>query len=237
MSADSAKSSFSHSETRRLERASSLTNSDMDKLWKICGLECEHSAEFAERVRQAVYFYFPGPDSLFLFPAKERARLYDKLEKTVGSLRDQLENIHEEMINEIDWSGEAYEPEGFDTSLPADFGAITYGGYLIYRLQDQLEDFAHMVSDAREDHGKSRGKPKQNESLESTIRDLGEIYQRFSGRAPMAGYRYDELDEQQPYKGPFFDFVHALLWTVNGSNYPTSNTIGDTARRLFKLRK
>ncbi|WP_170326244.1 hypothetical protein [Ruegeria arenilitoris] len=237
MTSDTTPRVLENSEARRLERASSLTDEDFHKLWEICGQEGNYSADFSKRVREAVYFYFPGRSKNFAQSAKERNRFYGRLEKSIGNLREQLDSIHDDMVIEIDWGGDGYEPEGFDLKQAADFGVFTYGGYLLYTLQGQLEDFAEIVATAKKENGNPRGKPKQNEALESTISDLGDIYRDFSGKAPMAGYRYDELDERQPYKGPFFDFLHGVLWTVNGRDYPTSNTLGDTARRLFKLRK
>ncbi len=220
-----------------MERASSLTDEDLNKLWEICGLEGNCSAEFSRRVREAVYFYFPGPSKQFVLSAKERNRFYAKLEKSIGNLREQLDGIHDDMVVEIDWGGDGYEPEGFDLSQAADLGVFTYGGYLLHTLEGQLEDFAEIVATAKKENGNPRGKPKQNEALESTISDLAEIYQDYSGREPMAGHHYDDLNELQPHQGPFLDFLHTLFWTVNGSNFPTSNTIGDAARRQFKLRK
>lgn len=237
MNSNNANLDLGHSVERRFERASSLTEKDMDSLWKICGRDGTHTDEFEEAVRHAVLYYFPGPQRTPAFTAKDRARYYAKLEKTVASLRSQLENVDDQIVNEIDWSGEAFGPENFDTTLAADYGMFSYGGYLFQRLHEDLEVFANIVSSSVADHVPSRGKPKQNGALESTIQDLGDIYETCSGSKPMDGYRYDDLDDLQPYKGSFFDFLHTVFWTVNGTRYPSSNTIGDAARRLYKLRK
>jgi hypothetical protein len=82
-----------------------------------------------------------------------------------------------------------------------------------------------------------RGRPKQNESLECRIVDLGRLYEKISGKAPMAGLTYQELDSEIPYQGQFLTFVTQVFWAWNGRKVPTNPTLGDAARRAFGVRK
>ena len=218
-------------------RAEAFERLNLNTLWKICGLEGGYSDAFESDLWNALYIYRPGPDRYAYLPAKERSRLYIKLENAVSNLLAQMASMDEQIETEIDLEGYGFEPEGFDDSAAAEYAMFTYGGYLIYTLHDQLKTFAEIVSEAKKNSLKPRGKPKQNAGLEQTINDLGEVFRKYSGQAPMTGYRYDELDELQPYKGPFFDFLHATFWTMNGMGKPSSHTIGDATRRAFGLRK
>lgn len=228
---------YSGWDKRDQQRADAFSRLNLNTLWRICGLDGDYSDEFQQDLWDALSVYRLGPDRYAFLPAKDRIRQYDKLENAIQKLRAQLGSMDEQIQTEIDMEGHAVEPEGFDETAPSEYGMFSYGGYLVYTLQEQLKIFSEIVSDAKKNSLKPRGTPKQNASLELTIQDLGDIFERYAGQSPMAGYRYDELDESQPYKGRFFDFLHAIFWSINGIGKPSSHTIGDTARRAFGLRK
>ncbi|WP_171174912.1 hypothetical protein [Ruegeria sp. HKCCD8929] len=82
-----------------------------------------------------------------------------------------------------------------------------------------------------------RARPKQNENLEETIKRLGAVFERYSGRKPMDSYWYNDLDEERPYKGSFFDFLFLFFWVDDAQRNPSVHAIGNVARRLFGHKK
>jgi hypothetical protein len=225
---------------RGKDRHEAFERLDLEKLWVLCDGEGAPRAEFAHDLRKVLQFYRPGPDSFVFLPAKERKPVYDKLEKAISNIHAQFANIHEHIEWEIDTVSIDFEPEEFEeleVLISGEYAGLSYGVYLIDTLQGRLQELSEILSAARKEHTRPKGKPKQNGSLERTIKELGTVYEKYTGREPMAAYRYDELDQTQPYQGPFFDFLHAVFWTMSGKEEPSGHSIGDAARRAFGLRK
>jgi hypothetical protein len=182
--------------------------------------------------------YRPGPDRFARWPAKDRTLHYKTLERAVKNLRDQLKTMHPHIAWELETAGINHEPEDFfDQSIGAQHEGISYSEYLVGVLLNELANFSDIVRDARADNKTPRGKPKQNSNLETTIRGLGTVYQKHTEREPMAGYRFNDIDESRPYQGPFLDFIQSTIWAFNDAENPSNHAIGEAARRAFGLRK
>lgn len=225
---------------REHEMKSAFGRLDLDRLWQICGGKDSPGGDFVNDLREALQFYRPGPNPSAFLPAKQRKPLYDKLEKAIGTLRDQLVNMDDFVAFEIDAASIQLEPDDFDQYASGEYAGLSYGEYQLFTLLQNLDEYSEIVCAARESHTKPKGKPKQNRILEETVKDLGAVFEKYASQEPMAGYRFsdwDGIDESQVYHGPFFDFLHAIFWSMHGKGNPTSNTIGDAARRAFELRK
>ena len=215
-----------------------LSRLDFERLWHLCGGEGAASDTFEHDVKSVMRRYRLGPDRFARMPAKERTPHYRTLERVVGSLRDQLETMHPHIAWELETAGINHEPEGFlDQSIGEPHEGLSYSEYLMDALLNELAIFSDILRDAQADNRTPRGKPKQNSNLETTIRGLGAVYQKHTEREPMAGYRYNDIDESQPYQGRFLNFIQATIWAFNGAQKPSSHAIGEAARRAFGLRK
>ena len=216
---------------------SSFSRIDLQKLWILCGRQCEQSACFEESVRAVVEHYRPQAVRLARLPAKERNPIYNRLDKAVSALLSELYDLPEVIQLEITNSAEESTPENVSEIVSGRFEGLSYGEYQVYSLEESLSKFHDIIKDAHKVHGIPRGKPKQNENLTETILGLGEIFKRYSGEDPMSSYSYDELDDREPYKSRFFDFLRIVLWSFNGRDFPSGHAIGDAARRAFGLKK
>lgn len=215
-----------------------LERLDFGRLWTLCDGQGVASYSFEKDVRAVLCRYRPGPDRIVRMPAKERTQHYNGLEKAIIDLRRKFEEMHPHIAWELDMAGIDYEPvELIDGILKGSHEGLSYSEYLTDVLLSQLEQLEDVVRAARSENMARRGKPKQNSNLETTIRDLGAVYKKHMGREPMAGYRFNDIDESQPYQGPFLDFIQSALWTFNGAQVPSGYAIGEAARRAFGLRK
>ncbi|SFJ54589.1 hypothetical protein [Celeribacter neptunius] len=225
---------------RIAERAAAFARLDLAKAWRTLGVEGDCPATFEADLAEAMSFYSPGPDQKVSLDAKTRTPIYRKLEKTIASLQDQLDEMHDHIVWEIDAASTGVEPEDFEATLPEDYEGLSFGGYHIHLLIDRLATFSDILDEARRVHDKPKGKPKQNETLSDTIKELGYVFKKYTGQEPMTGYRFDDwngIDDAQVYHGPFFDLLHLVFWSMYGQENPTSHVLGDTARRAFNLRK
>lgn len=225
---------------RAAERAAAFARLDVAKAWQMLGGIGDYPTTFKADLADAMRFYSPGPDQTVSLNAKTRMPIYRKLEKTIASLQDQLDEMHDHIVWEIDSASVGIEPEDFEDTLPPEYEGLSFGGYHIHLLTDRLSTFSKILDEAKRVHGKSKGKPKQNETLADTITELGYVFKRHTEQDPMAGYRFDDWngdDEAQVYHSPFFDLLHLVFWSMYGRENPTSHVLGDTARRAFNLRK
>jgi hypothetical protein len=221
-------------------RATAFALLDIAKAWRALGVESDCPDTFEADLSDAMRFYSADPTKAVSLDAKTRTPIYRKLEKSISSLQDQLDEMHEHIIWEIDAASAGIEPDDFDETLPPEYEGLSFGGYHIHVLTDRLSTFSDILSEAKRVHGKAKGKPKQNEVLADTIKELGYVFTKYTGQEPMTGYRFDDWngdDEAQVYHSPFFDLLHLVFWSMYGRENPTSHVIGDTARRAFNLRK
>jgi len=211
---------------------------DFEHMWSQMQLPLPVAEGFASDIEWIAQHYRPNDRRLTQLPAKERKAIYSKLDKTIGSLLDQLSNLPPSIQWEIEEVGMANEPENyFEDALGADHEGLDYGEYLIDVLNTKLPEIAFLIGDALEHHKRPRARPKQNESLEDTIQQLAKVFQHYTGRNPMETHRYDELDEEQPYKSDFFSFMYAFFWVDQNHKFPTSHTLGNATLRVFGLKK
>ena len=225
---------------RIAERAAAFARLDVSKAWRTLGLEGDCPDTFEADLSEAMSFYSPGPDQKVSLDAKTRSPIYRKLEKTIGSLQNQLDEMHDHIVWEIDAASAGIEPEDFEETLPEEYEGLSFGGYHIHLLIDRLTTFSDILEEAKRVHDKPKGKPKQNETLSDTIKELGYIFKKYTGHDPMTGYRFDDWngdDDAQVYHSPFFDLLHLVFWSMYGRENPSSHVLGDTARRAFNLRK
>ncbi|MCV6823164.1 MULTISPECIES: hypothetical protein [Halocynthiibacter] len=211
---------------------------DIGKLWEALGLDAPMATEFESEIEFIARAYDPKNRSVSKLSAKERKALYGKIEKSASTLLAQLSHLPPSAEWELEEAGFALEPEGFDEAImDTENEGLGYGEFLVEKLQAALPELNVLVEYALTEHKRPRARPKQNQSLEDTITKLGKVFEYFTGDVPMASYSYNEIDQERPYHGRFFDFLYAFFWSVNGRQFPTSHTIGDTARRVFGLRK
>ncbi|WP_299889261.1 hypothetical protein [uncultured Ruegeria sp.] len=105
------------------------------------------------------------------------------------------------------------EPEKyFEELLGSGHEGLGYSEYLVDSVPETLPKIQFLIREALEHHKRPRARRKQNESLEETIQRLAQVFQRYTVRNPMETHRYDELDEEQPYKSDFFSFMYAFFW-------------------------
>ena len=219
------------------ESEKAISRLDLDELWSTCGREGRPCAEFKSDLRDALRFYRPGPDRKAALGWKERSSAYNKLEKSISRLRTELENLHYHIEHEIIAYNIENEPEGFEPCYSGEYEGLSYGEFRLCRLIEELESFASITGDAKRHFRRGRGRPPQNGTLTSTIKDLGDIFEKYSGNSPMETYSYDESNISHPYQGQFFDFLYAVFWPLNDRAYPSGNALGDAARRAFDLKK
>jgi len=221
-------------------RAAAFVRIDIAKAWQALGQEGPPPTTFEADLSEAMRFYSPGPDRQVTMEARLRTPIYRKLEKAIANLQDQLHEMHDHIAWEIETASVGIEPEDFDETLPSEYEGLSYGGYHVHLLTDRLSTFSEILAETHHGHKKPKGKPKQNETLESTIKTLGNVFTKYTEQDPMTGYQfndYDGEDESQFYYGPFFNFLHLVFWSMYGRENPTSHALGDTARRAFGLRK
>lgn len=222
----------------KFDRHAALARLDMDQLWQLCGHDGHASAEFGEDVRAALDRYRPGPDPKFRLNAEDRKGRYRRLTKALDALRIEIEAMHPQLVWELESAGIDFEPDEFmKTSVGTRHEGLAYGEYVLDGLAESVARLADIVPAAMDQTKASRGRPKQNAGLEQVITALARTYEKHTGKRPLEGYRQDGLDVSQPYKGPFFDFLSAVLWRFNGREFPSGHAIGDAARRAFGLRK
>ena len=210
---------------------------DLDQAWLQCGGHGERTPSFEPRLREVVGNYFPNRTPSRNLPAKQRDQIYQRLGKAASTIMDELNGLPDQIWYELQDSFTMNEPADVDDLLQDDNEGLTYGEYQTDLIRETLSTLVLTIQDARANHKRSTGRPKQNENLESVIRDLGDLFQSISGDAPMAAYRYNDLDPDLPYQGPFPEFLCATLWAFNGRKYPTNNALGEAARVAFGLRK
>lgn len=225
-------------EIRNGQKPETLARLDFNHLWHLCGGEEAASDNFTNDVKSVMRTYRPGPDQLVRMPAKDKTKHYNSLEKAITNLRDQIKDMHSHIEWELTTAGIDFEPEDFfEKSVGTPHEGLSYSEYLADVLLNEMAQFSDVVRDARALNKAQRGKPKQNANLEATIRALGDVYKKHSGCEPMAGYRFNDIDESQPYQSPFLDFVQSVLWAFNEAQKPSGYAIGEAARRAFGLRK
>lgn len=214
-----------------------LSETDVTTLWKICAPGSPQPESFAIDLQVIAQQYRPKPQTLAVLPAKKRGQEYAKLKKAIANFRTQLEEQHEFISHEIEATSIDHEPDTEDDQLPWLEEGLSYGEFVAFGMLDNLNEYETIVLAAEMRHKKPQGKPKQNENLEQVIQRLGEVFERYSGQAPMKKYQYDELDKSQPFKGRFFDLLYTFFWTINGRKYPSGAALGQASRRTFKLMK
>ena len=220
----------------KIERQN-LSEADISNLWQICAPGSFQPESFAIDVQVIAQHYRPGPQPLAVLPAKKRGQEYAKLKKAIANFRTQLEEQHAFISHEIDATSIDHEPDTEGDQLPWLDEGLSYGEYVAFGMLDDLNEYETIVLASETRHRKPQGKPKQNENLEQAIQRLGEVFERYSGQAPMKKYQYDELDKSQPFKGRFFDLLYTFFWTINGREYPSGAALGQASRRTFKLMK
>lgn len=211
---------------------------DFENMWSQMQLPLPVAKGFAADIEWIAQHYRPKDRRVAPLPAKERKAIYSKLDKTVSSLLVQLSNLPPSIQWEIEEVGMANEPEDyFENAIGADHEGLDYGEYLIHVLKEKLPEIAFLIGEGLEHHKRPRARPKQNESLEETIQQLAKVFRHYTGRDPMETRRYDEMDEEQPYKSDFFYFLYAFFWVDQNHKFPTAHTIGNATLRVFGLKK
>jgi len=210
---------------------------NIDEVWRQCCTDQPRPNEFEPALSDALYFYSPKPGNRVAIPALERSRWYQKLERAAVMMLAELDEVPDAIWWELQNIYEVNSPADVDSILSEENEGLTYGEYATEQLSDQIALFLATIRESQKAYKPSAGRPKQNESLEQTIRDLGTFFERFAGQEPMATYRYDPHEESNHYKGPFMDFLCAVIWSFNGSNLPSNDTLGEAARSAFGLRK
>lgn len=211
---------------------------DLEQLWKALGLGAPMAKDFESEIEFVAHDYEPKGGRIAKLSAKQRKALYGKIEKTASTLLAQLSNLPPSVEHELTGAGYALPPEGFpEVTFGTEAEGLSYSEFIVDQLQTALPELNSLVEFAHEDNKRPRARPKQNRSLEYTIKKLGKVFEYYTGEVPMASYSYKEIDQERPYQGRFFDFLYAFFWSVNGMQFPTSHALGDTARRLYGLRK
>ncbi|WP_424832266.1 hypothetical protein [Ruegeria sp.] len=211
---------------------------DFENMWKQMQLPLPIAEGFVADIGWIAQHYHPKPRRIAPLSAKERKAIYGKLDKTISSLLEQLSNLPPSIQWEFDEVGMGNEPENyFEDSLGSDHEGLGYSEHLVDDVQEKLPKIQFLIGEALEQHKRPRARPKQNESLEETIQQLAKVFLHYTGRNPMETYRYDELDEDQPYKSDFFSFLYAFFWADQSHKFPSSHTIGNTTFRVFGLKK
>ncbi len=210
---------------------------DIEYLWSKLGLALPVVDGFASDIAFATRSY-RKPRRVAKLPEKERKAIFRKLDKAVRTLQEVLSDLPPSMNYELHDVAMGNDPEDyFETSQPVEDDSIIFSDFFLERWKERLPDLQFLISEALEHHQQPRARPKQNEDLELAIKTLGEVFEHYSGRNPMETYRYDELDEDRPYKSNFFDFLYAVFWIDESHKFPTSHTIGNATLRAFGLKK
>lgn len=210
------------------------------RFWKHLGLDRDLPSEFVSQLENALVVYIAEPSRTPTVSTRDRNAAYNKLENAI-------EKLTAEMIDQAGWlwiemseAGMDFEPPDFGNPTVFDLGeyeGLNFSEMKKDKALDALREYSKIVRHARKSDAKPRGRRKQNMLLEETLFRLGRLYTSYTAKPPMKGYRYDESDSVQPYRGPFLDFAYDVLWTVAGRPVPSGSAIGDAARRVFKLRK
>lgn len=219
----------------------SIANIDFDQAWVLCGQDGPAPQTFVEQVTSALHFYSVKRTAAKRPTKREVGNHFQKLEKTAQTLIDAMSDTTEKYGYIL---YHAYEDALPDHMSNDDFEekavGTEYEGLHLYeahieRLQTRLGTLIKTAQFAPKYIDTDKGRPKLNYFLESTLRDLGQVYQEATGRAPMDGYSYSDIEGT--YQGPFLDFATHILWSFAGKDIPTKTVIGDAARTAFGLRK
>ncbi len=209
----------------------------LDNAWHDCGGVNAAPDWFCVEFTQIINGYSKFPSRRISMPAKDRAKFYAKLEKASQTVLDLLQECPDLVELELQDSFTFNEPENVDDILTGEFEGLTYAEFTFDRLKFYLETLQQFGDEARVYNKPARGKRKQNENLEETLRSLGTLFEKVSGRSAMDGYYYDESDATTPYKGEFLEFSTRSIWAKNESDFPSNSAIGEAARVAFELRK
>jgi hypothetical protein len=221
------------------EHAKAFARIDLEQAWGLCGGEGNRPIPFERQLFEVLRDYNSNPITRpnHDITAKKRDQIYARLEKSASTLRNELQDLHEQVWNELLDSFTANEPPNVDDILVGENEGLTYGEYQIECILESLAVLTEVIPEAKVNHKRPMGRPKQNENLERTIHKFGGLYASVSGEAPMKTYRYNEVDADTPYQGPFLNFLCATLWAYNGRKFPSNNALGEATRIAFSLRK
>lgn len=207
------------------------------ELWQILGLEGHPTIEFEKAIVYALHWYNPHGKGFPFLPEKKRTAIYRKLDRAIEDLSVQLSELDWIIENEIAETGQLVEPDDFDDTSSEEYEGLSYGDFQIQHLKDVLAVFSELLKESHRIHKNPRGKPKNNKDLETTIKFLGYVFEKYTGEKPLEKYRFDPLDDIRPYQSKFFDFLHTALWSWTGVQLPTGQAVGDATRRVFGRRK
>ncbi len=220
-----------------LDNKDSEREYDIENLWSKMGLALPVVDGFASDIAFATRFYLKSR-KVAKIPEKERKAIYNKLDRAVRTLQAVLSDLPSSMKYELHDVAMGNDPEDyFETSQSTEDDKIIFGDFFLERWKERLPDLQFLISEALEHHKQPRARPKQNEDLEITIQALGQVFEHYTRRSPMETYRYDEMDEEKPYKSDFFEFLYSCFWIDENRKFPTSHTIGNATLRLFGHKK
>jgi len=210
---------------------------DIARVWRCCAGSGTAADDFRPKLRRALRAYDPMVETRPKLSAKERNKTYRKLEKATVTLLTELDEIHHQIWHELEDTFEYSAPQHADKYLTGTNEGLSYGEFQTERVITSVSSLLHTLRDAKSSHRNAKpGRPKQNESLEKLIRDLGDIYQAVSGCAPSQRLRYNPNMEGHEYCGPFMDFLSAAIWAFNGREFPQNNALGEAARNALGTR-
>lgn len=219
------------------KHAEALGRLDLNRLWSLCGGIGVVSTSFGKQLDTILSRYNPEQRPPTILPAKQRDKIYQRLEKAALVVIDELNELPHQIWYELQDTFTLNEPPDVDEILSGENEGLTYGEYQTDRMTETLTLLLATVQDARTNHKRNVGRPKQNENLETVIHDLGDLYEFVSSDRPMKSYRYNEADAESPYQGAFLNFLCATLWAYNDRTFPTNNALGEATRVAFNLRK
>lgn len=214
---------------------------DYNRAWYLCGQDDDAPTTFCEAIDDSLVHYRWKRASSSQITRRESQRHFQKITKRTSELLALIEESEEtyglHLYSHFD------EPEGVDESgkdyIERTIGTknegLEYYEIQLHTLKELLRELHGVSLVAHTGHTPPKGRPKLNEHLENTLHGLGRVYHEITGRAPMDGYSYSDIEGT--YQGPFLDFATHILWAFAGKDIPTKTVIGDAARTAFGLRK
>lgn len=219
----------------------SFANIDFDHAWFLCAQDGTAPQAFIEQITDALHFYSVNRRTLKKPTKRDVERHFTKVEKAAQTLIAVMTEATEKYGYMLYAAYEDTLPNHMSNddfeqkAMGSDYEGMAFYEAHIDHLKTRLNTLIQATQDAPKYIDTDKGRPKLNYFLENTLRELGRVYSEVTGRAPMDGYSYSDVDST--YHGAFLKFATHVLWSYAGKSIPTQTVIGDAARAAFGLRK
>lgn len=224
----------------REELAWKCARIDFDAAWRCCGKAGQADEGFRSEIADCLRGYQDDPRIYSVAPTTaDRKKVVKALVAPANRLLAVLSREDDDFNNMMFELVTIYHANAEDPDAiypKKEYEGFHYGEYRLDLLQNLLTELTENLEDWLQEMKTPRGRRVQNPSLHRTIRQLGAVYERHAGLAPMQRFAYDAVDPHRPCKGPFVDLLMFVIWGFNGREYPLNNALGETARTVFSAR-